>query len=92
MTRGLFHLYGECYADPSVCPQHKDGPVPVVEPLADWEREYLESPRSRATMDAATLRNAAVILSELAKRKTFTLQVIIRLLERTASKLDHPSH
>ncbi len=24
--RGLFHLYGECYADPAVCPWHKDDP------------------------------------------------------------------
>ena len=23
---GLFHLYGECYDDPTVCPQHKDDP------------------------------------------------------------------
>jgi hypothetical protein len=63
----------------------------MAEPLPDWEREYLESPAYRARMEAATLRNAATILTERAKRKTIALEIIIRVLERTASKLDHPS-
>lgn len=63
----------------------------MAEPLADWEREYLESPRYRAMREAATLRDAATILSQRAKRKTIALEVIIRVLERAASKLDHPS-
>ena len=34
------------------------------------------------------LRKAALILSTRARRKTFTLRVIIRVLERTADRIE----
>ena len=63
----------------------------MAEPLAEWEREYLESPRYRAMREAANLRDAATILTERTTCMTFGMRVVILVLERTASKLDHPS-
>lgn len=38
--------------------------------------------------DAATLRHAAWVLHHRAKRVTFPLRVLIRVLERTADRID----
>ena len=40
--------------------------------------------------DAACLRDAAWILRKRASRQTFALRVIIRVLERTADRIEHP--
>jgi hypothetical protein len=40
--------------------------------------------------DAACLRDAAWILHTRAMRRTFTLRVIIRVLQRTADRIEHP--
>ena len=39
--------------------------------------------------DAACLRDAAWILHTRATRRTFALRVIIRVLERTADRIEH---
>ena len=72
------------------------GPVKVG-PLPDWERELLDQQAAeqqeagrRRKADAACLRNAARILHAQAKRETFALRVIIRVLQRTADRIGHP--
>ena len=42
--------------------------------------------------DAFCLRESAEILRRRAKRKTFALQVILRVLERTADKILEEGH
>lgn len=69
----------------------------IAGPLPDWERELLdqqaaeqqEAERQRKT-DAACLRNAAWILHTRSKRQTFTLRVIIRVLQLRADRIEHP--
>jgi hypothetical protein len=62
----------------------------MSEPLADWERELLESPEYQRRHDAVYLRASAAILQNRAKRQTFTLRVIIRVLRHTADRLEKP--
>jgi hypothetical protein len=40
--------------------------------------------------DAACLRDAAWVLHTRAKRKTFALRVIIRVLQLRADRIEHP--
>jgi hypothetical protein len=40
--------------------------------------------------DAACLRDAARVLHTRARKRTFMLQVIIRVLQRTADRIEHP--
>lgn len=68
-----------------------------VGPLPDWERELLdrqaaeqqEAERQRKAA-AGCLRDAAWILHTRATRQTFMLRVIIRVLHRTADRIEHP--
>ena len=68
-----------------------------VGPLPDWERELLdqqaaeqqEAERQREA-DAACLRAAARVLYTSARKQTFVLRVIIRVLQRTADRIEHP--
>jgi hypothetical protein len=72
--------------------------VVIVGPLPDWERELLdqkaaeqqEAERQRAAA-ATCLRDAAWILHTRAKRKTFALRVIIRVLQIRADRIEHPA-
>ena len=67
------------------------------EPLPDWERELLdqqaaehqEADRRRKT-DAECLRGAARVLHARARKQTFMLRVIIRVLQRSADRIEHP--
>ena len=40
--------------------------------------------------DADCLRDAAWVLHTRARRQTFSLRVIIRVLQRTADRIEHP--
>jgi hypothetical protein len=48
----------------------------------------MEAMRNDKT-DAACLRDAAWVLHTRARRKTFALRVIIRVLQRTADRIEH---
>jgi hypothetical protein len=68
-----------------------------VGPLPGWERELLDRQAAeqqeaerRRVASATCLRDAAWILHTRARKQTFALRVIIRVLHRTADKIEHP--
>jgi hypothetical protein len=53
-----------------------------------WEGESVNLPATVNQADAACLRNAAAILQMRARRRTFVLLVIVKVLRNTADRLD----
>jgi hypothetical protein len=60
----------------------------VSEPVADWEREFLNSPQYQRQQDAGCLRAAASILEARTAKRTFGLRVVVKVLRNTADRLE----